>query len=214
MNKPILMNTKMVKAILDGKKTQTRRIIDPQPFIITEMDRSSNRRLKLLQFGNKGVWFNYDESKHLSKYQIGDKLWVREIWATMAIFDDLPPREVPVGGPIWYFDTLGDAPTNCGDDKGKQRPSIHMPSWVSRITLEITDIKVQRVQDITEEEAKAEGVSDVIWHKEEAMAFKNLLPLTTYKAGFANTWNSLSSKSGYSWRINPYVWVISFKRLI
>jgi hypothetical protein len=160
--RPILFNGEMVRAILAGQKTQTRRI-PPK----TQQD------ALFCPYGHPG-----------------DRLWVRERWAADMSFDDLPPRMLqPRGMPIYYHAT-----TQCMDYKW--RPSIHMPRWASRITLEITDIRVERVQDISEEDVQAEGFSD-------RPASKNK---------FRIAWDLLYWKRGLGWDVNPWVWVVTFKR--
>lgn len=121
------------------------------------------------------------------RYQVGDRLWVRETW-----------WKHPVGGPVWY-----KATNNCPDlqpSELKWKPSIHMPRWASRLLLEITDIRVERVQDITTEDALREGISKI---HQWGMAVGE----------FAHLWDAINKKRGYGWDVNPWVWVILFKLL-
>jgi hypothetical protein len=99
-----------------------------------------------------------------------------------------------------------DEPDFCeaGNGNEKWRPSIHMPRWASRITLEVTDVRVERVQEISEEDAKTEGVTPSIvgeWWDH-----------LKYRAGFQTLWNSINEKRGFGWDENPWVWVVEFKK--
>jgi hypothetical protein len=143
---------------------------------------------------------------------VGGVLWVRESWAVHWMYDDLPPRKIyeqgwKQGDSLWYKQA-GDMPVvgNCNaGHKGKWRPSIFMPRWASRITLEITDLRVQRVQSITDPEALKEGVC---W------GFQiNGKPFLTPRDAYKELWDSLNDKRGYSWESNCWVWAISFKRI-
>ena len=166
---PILFSTEMVKAILDGSKTQTRRVIKPQPW---DMDKAYFKV------------FRKDFGERVCPYEIGDHLWVRETWW---------PSQVDLRGVYYKAD---------GVQCKKWRPSIFMPRWVSRITLEVTGLKVERIQEITEEDAKAEGVP--IIHTE-------IEDISWYRPSFATLWDSLNAKRVYSWESNPWVQVITFK---
>lgn len=184
---PILFNGDMVRAILAGQKTQTRRTVVPPT------------RTR----GNHGSICPYG--------QPGDRLWVRERWAADMSFDDLPPRMLaPRGMPIYYHATA-----QCMDYKWRQ--SIHMPRWASRITLEITDVREERVQNITSDGAIAEGayevrkVGDDIAHATWTMDGLDWR-YDTPREAFAATWDSLYAARGLSWDVNPWVWVVTFKR--
>ena len=189
--RPILFSTENVKAILDDRKTQTRRVIKPQPPV----------SVNILPNALKGEWWWYEHQGRRPQIkcpygQVGDRLWVRE-----TIYCDW--------GGEWRY-KAGDAPVKGGDfDKGEYfdgddmspRPSIFMPRWASRITLEITDTRVERLQEITEEDVLEEG------------SIKGLPVATGYANNFKWLWNSLNAKRGYGWDFNPWVWVISFRRI-
>ncbi len=163
--RPIMFTGPMVRAILDGRKTQTRRVIRPQPRWV----------------GDPGIPFRTEDADPKGIIQCpygkpGDQLWVRETWA---------PNEGDVlAGKAFYR-----ADNNTIVERW--RPSIHMPRWASRITLEITKVRVERLQDISEEDAKAEG--------------------SAYRTEFRDIWRSIYGDG--SWAHNPWVWVIEFRRI-
>ena len=172
-DKPISFSTDMVKAVLEGRKTMTRRVITPQP-------------------GNHPNDEGYLSAIMNSPYQVGDILWVKETWCPqMNIFgQDMQDRT-----PFYKAD---DDKLPCSH---RWRPSIHMPRWASRIALEVTDVKVERLQEITEEDAIKEGLRDTFNQQ------------TFYPAtyNFETFWASIYGKE--SWESNPWVWVTSFKRV-
>ncbi len=137
-----------------------------------------------------------DAIAHLCPYgQIGDRLWVRETWAINpddggAVYRATDPDWEVCEGWAW-------------------RPSIHMPRWASRITLEITDARVERLQRITEEDAIAEGCD----HKVQYVNGTEFVGEPCCKHDYANLWNGLYAASGYGWTVNPWVWVVAFKRV-
>lgn len=179
--KPIIFSTSMVQAIVKDSKTQTRRVI-----------KSGLAKMQADHFGvANSMWCPYGK--------VGDTLWVREAWAAESKYDWTKPSEIPQGSMIFY-------PASGRDLRyavGKTRPSIFMPRWASHITLKITDIRVERLQDITEGDAKAEGVSTP----------KVKGSWQSYVWAFKDIWNSINAKRGYGWETNPWIWVISFERL-
>lgn len=198
--KPILFSAPMVRAILDGRKTQTRRIIKPQPDWIRP------------SCGGTDVWHGYcgsgpENGVRCHYGTVGSELWVRETWQHGP--DDS----------VWYKATDEDIVGGCY--KRMWKPSIHMPRVASRITLRITGIRVERVQDITEEDAKAEGVEpnwigDLSgWNADEhgwihyTRGIENF-PAFTAKESFQSLWEKINGPE--SWAANPWVWVVSFER--
>lgn len=202
--RPILFSGPMVRAILDGTKTQTRRVITTKTnaFLCYPAHRWTVRGSRLGGFVAVDVPDCKDSTlfEHVGfkcPYgQPGDLLWVRETWAPHGESD------------LSYKDRSGiyyraDDETNYTTD-GAWRPSIHMPRWASRITLRITGVRVERVQDISEEDAQAEGVSAV--HLADlGQTWK------TRREGFHLLWDSINAKRGYGWDVNPWVWVIEFR---
>ncbi len=195
--KPILFKGDMVRAILEGRKTETRRIVKPQPE--SEGIRSYGESWKWI---NGKKWFSgvtldqmLNTSYGLSRYcpygQVGDRLWVRETWC-----DGYPGTKDPI---------LYKASYEGGADH-KWKPSIHMFRKFSRTDLEITEISVERVQDITDGAVAKEGVdwsSTQIGNKHGSPAIDK----------FALLWNSINEKRGFSWASNPWVWIIKFRLL-
>ena len=192
--KPILFSTEMVKAILEGRKTQTRRIIKPQPtnsmvLVGRLIDTTCRENRK-----NVGKLHWSDKKEHIfakDYCQAGDILWVRETWLKA---DD-----------GYYYKADIKVPSeseNLRKTYGyKWRPSIHMPREAARIFLRVTNVRVERLQDITEEDAIKEGV---IYGKNQER--------WTARSAFMDLWDDINKKRGYGWDTNPWVWAISFKR--
>lgn len=197
--RPILFSGEMVRSILEGRKTQTRRVMKVQPpsdrYQQLHIMASTNTR----QVG-KGHWavLNAEKTSVIEsdkRYfscpygRPGDRLWVREAFqyglcteSTFAYRATHKPSDLEEG---W-------------DERIKWRPSIHMPRWASRINLEITGVRVERLQDISEEDALAEGVT---------------VNQNTHQAvhQFCRLWRDINGQD--SWAESPWVWVIEFKRV-
>jgi len=204
---PILFSAPMVRAILEGKKTQTRRVIKPQP-----------KCPSLLFYVDDREWRDGDGTHLKCPYGVpGDQLWVREAWARSQRLDRLPPRKLEflTANPDFPKSTIyyrADSCDGINPLRGKWRPSIHMPRWASRLTLEVAGVRVERLQNITEEDVFAEGCN--LHHPPDP----NVLP-TPEEYGswhiplFVNLWNSLNAKRGFGWETNPWVWVVTFKEI-
>ncbi|MFW4927893.1 hypothetical protein ACOAO8_21415 [Pseudomonas aeruginosa] len=202
--RPILFNDQMVRAILEGRKTVTRRVVKPQPDFLGSMV-DPNTPFKTLDAGlHARITCPYGEP--------GDRLWVREAWAADAQVDAIAPSDLSQGEPIWYPADLSVRQTGCSMiSKGRVRPSIHMPRWACRILLEITAVRVERLQDISEEQALAEGVrGEPCDHARQACADIGCWG-DTAKGAFGFLWESLNGEG--SWAANPWVWVVEFKRV-
>lgn len=237
MERPILFSTAMVKAILEGRKTQTRRVIKPST----------------IEKGTNWLW-NPNENIALCSYQPGDILWVKE-------------KTFGTPGGIDNQDLCYATHCPCGysdEEHAKAkgwRPSIHMPREAARIFLKVTNVKVERLQDITEEDAKAEGVlglypPSVRWKSKKskwlsgncsecgnfdlfkglavgpcAGNYENQVPHDgssigctfgfklksdsepePFKYRFRYLWNEINLDRGYGWNANPWVWVIEFEK--
>lgn len=202
--RPILFSGPMVRAILEGRKTVTRRVMKPQPDFLGSMV-DPNTPFKTLDAG-------LHARITCPHGQPDDRLWVREAWAADAQVDAIAPRDLSQGEPIWYPADFSVRQTGCSMiSKGRGRPSIHMPRWASRILLEITAVRVERLQDISEEQALAEGVrGEPCDHARQACADIGCWG-DTAKGAFGFLWESLNGEG--SWAANPWVWVVEFRRV-
>lgn len=228
--RPILFNNDMVNAILAGRKTQTRRCLKRQPFISDDFP--IWWAFPYDEDGNAWLWPNA-EKKILAMCpygRVGDQLWVLETWATSEYMDaSAPSKTKGLGLPIWFEadDSCESGGSNIRSSgistKGKLRPSIHMPRWASRIQLEITNVRVEQLQDISEEEAMAEGIRESIlqcedgafrgWHWEKEIFGDVEQPWHNARSAFMALWDRINFKSGYGWGKNPWVWVVEFKMI-
>lgn len=194
--KPILFNAEMVRAILDGRKSCTRRAIKPQPdekhtyplgFIT---DSTEKKEVGCFGFAVNEYGGSIQYVKPPYRYAPGDILYVRETW-----------KKAP-NGYFYYEDWL----RNDIADVTKWKPSIHMPKEAARIWLKVTDVRVERLQEITSEQISREGVE---------VEYPHVLNGEEKRYAFSTLWNSTIKKSDldrYGWNANPYVWVISFER--
>ena len=189
--RPILFSSEMVKAILDGRKSMTRRVVKPQPDAVAAFQDGQPTEAYY------GGWPKGGYAKKLTCPfgQPGDQLWVRE---THFRFIEISAK----GGSKKALYRADHPEWFC-----KWRPSIHMPRWASRLTLEITAVRVERVQDISADDAEAEGFSFI--HAPEGTPSGRY----QHEEKFARYWDSLNAKRGYGWDANPWVFVISFRRL-
>jgi len=217
-DRPILFSAPMVRAILEGRKTQTRRVVKPvgndEGFVIIDYGNGgwpyrSDDGDSTTHTVKRGGNLYHDETPHACPYgQPGDRLWVREAWATHVCFDNIPPRDLTTRSIHYQAD--GKVET------GKYRQAFHMPRWPSRILLEVTGVRVERLQDISEEDAKAEGADCLITanctaEQRELLAMPLMDDATPYRNGYALLWESINGDG--SWEANPWVWVIEFKRV-
>lgn len=198
--RPILFSAPMVRAILDGRKTVTRRRVKVQP----------RSRADIGSYG-KGQPFirNPDVTKRNPECPFGkpgDRLWVRETWVADAQVDAVAPRDLSQGEPIQYPANGAVRQTGCSMiTPGKGRPSIHMPRWTSRILLEITAVRVERLQDISRADIRAEGLQCP-----PELASDDVSP--NYRDWYPAAWKELWNSTGGDWDANPWVWVVEFKR--
>lgn len=225
--RPILFSGEMVRAILDGRKTVTRRVVKAKhlPFIEN-----------ILGGFLDGKW----NQRPMPYGQPGDRLWVREAFVLESNCGDFVDNEPPFkdgrpvkreshhpedGSPLWlqpHYRATDPTPElvnedcpfeRCANDGCCQhwKPSIHMPRWASRITLEVTGVRVERVQDITEEQMWAEGIE-----RSKASPTQASTIYSDYahpRRAFQLLWDEINEGRGFGWDKNPWVWVIEFKRL-
>lgn len=203
--RPILFSAPMVRALLAGTKTQTRRVVKLKPW----------HQIEERDDGSPWPWM-HDNDRDADHWlpcpfgQPGDRLWVRESWSPD------PPCDGTWGYTAWAGCREGQisgvpdrfrSANHCiyaADWSGtplRWTPSIHMPRWASRITLEITGVRVERLNDISDADAIAEGVESL------PMATRQATPKLDYRY----LWESINGVG--SWEANPYVWVVSFKRI-
>lgn len=228
--RPILFSGPMVRAILEGRKTQTRRVVKCDLYDIERLatpgewndGRAHPKMIPYENWGEKrgcGLFVSTTGTIFAMPCPFGkpgDRLWVREAWETCAIYDSYSPSQIDSGAALlWIADN--SKRINGPENWGKIRPSIFMPQWASRITLEITGIRVERLQDITEEDAIAEGVGhgfqmNAGWPDYQHINKSGICELTqdTAWASFSTLWDSIKGKK-HPWASNPWVWVINFK---
>lgn len=215
--RPILFSTPMVQAILEGKKTQTRRIIKPQPsecdhtsFVDADWKNTGFTPSRIsIKYGRlycancgAGTERSKDYGGQMCPYgKTGDILWVRESWRFAGGYEKKPDTRVMSPADFIYR----------ADEEwsGPFKPSIHMPRNACRIFLEITDIRVERLHDISEEGAIAEGIEDLTGGQK--LSFRNYInghPMTPV-GSFKSLWKKINGEE--NWNQNPWVWVIEFK---
>lgn len=197
--KPILFSGEMVRAILEGRKTQTRRVVKPKGV--------SNDVAQWLHSMAKGV------DMPCPYGQPGDQLWVRETWKCEELdsgLDGVRYRADDDFRAIENTQEASDAWCDAQRDGGKWRPSIFMPRWASRINLDIVNVRVERVQNISSLDAKAEGVSGVWKNPPENEKYYRRVLLNPYVANYSVLWDEINGPRGFGWDVNPWVWVVEF----
>lgn len=202
--RPILFSAPMVRAIIAGKKTQTRRLLR-LPFL------GPSDGVKRRVYGPDDI----GQAVSFCPYgRPGGRLWVRETWAAHWMYNDVPPRECKSTLPddnYWFAADGTEAPSQLGTPprglRGKWRPSIFMPRWASRISLEITNVRVQRLHDVSEEDARDEGCDGDcgignmrVWQE-----------MGRCRYHFAGVWDEINGERA-AWASNPWVWAVTFSR--
>ena len=223
--RPILFGGPMVRAILAGQKTQTRRLVKPQPERVHEHMDGRIRVPDGWQWrecygADDGGGFDQILASNCMYGAPGDRLWVKEThtrasgeigrvayaadgWAGCVAHDGGGGLlRIPHGWIAGHSQKNGRY-FGLGAYGGKWRPSIHMPRWASRLTLSVTSVRAERLHDISEDDARAEGV-------EHAEVAADLLVTGWYRDAFAVLWDSINGKRG-PWSSNPWVWCVSFE---
>jgi hypothetical protein len=220
-DRPILFSAPMVRALLDGRKTQTRRVLKPQPakwearvVDIREPDFDEEYQ----QWGQwetvwnrcSAMWEPEEDIFHPLRlhFAVGDRLWVRETWCAESSYDDTKPSLIqPDACNILYVADDRWSDRDQMNRAGKTRVSIFMPRWASRLTLTVTDVRVEQLQNCSEADAIAEGIeqhgrfyglADADWDDAELSAV----------AAYHRLWNSISGEG--AWEANPWVCAVSF----
>jgi hypothetical protein len=215
--KPILFSTPMVKAIIEGRKTQTRRVIRPQP----DMDGGIIENGILNRYFPGSIELDMNNPIK-SPYGIGDILWVRETWKCVYHDAGLNLYKVEYfdgSRKEFSFDKNSDKFFSFASKDGKGwQPSIYMHYEAARIFLKVTSVRVERLQDITDKEAIAEGIYEVRkngWYYCDPSTTKtpNCSLAVKPKQAFIWLWDQINEKRGYSWLSNPWVWVYEFMRV-
>lgn len=214
--RPILFSAPMVRALLDGSKTQTRRAVKlprtRDAFVLE--DHGAGWWPYQSDDGESSLCNDGMEHPYTCPYgKPGDRLWVRENgWER----PERTPRQMREGADTWapyYFDADGLSWSDAEDLKAwgfKRRPSIHMPRWASRILLEITNVRVERLQDISESDARAEGCDP--WNDLAGVSGVTVAELVWgYRRAYAHLWDQINGAG--AWDANPWVWAVSFKRI-
>ncbi|MDO9471935.1 MAG: hypothetical protein Q7J28_02685 [Caulobacter sp.] len=193
--RPILFSAPMVRALLAGTKTQTRRVVKPQPDSVKALGRDDALVPYRVAAPPADMPSARMEVPILCPYgQPGDLLYVRETWAADG-----------QGGVRYYA-------TDDVHDLRRKRVSIHMPRWASRLTLEITDVRVERLQDISEADALAEGIQrwpDGRFAGDDHDPDPNRLAATSAVGAYSLLWTHINGPG--SWDANPFVWAVSFR---
>lgn len=191
----MLFNGPMVRAILEDRKTVTRRAVK------SDWTQSEQAPLET----SPGIYHFWCSGERPCPYgKPGDRLWVREAWATDAQVDAIAPRDLSQGEPIYYAaDGIVRASGSHMISRGKTRPSIHMPRWASRILLEVTAVRVERLHDITDEQCIAEG----------CRGGHGSIPGYRYNATLQEHFRHVWESAGGDYFVNPWVWVIEFRRV-
>ena len=212
-DRPIIFSAPMVRALLDGRKTQTRRVLKPQPPVgYTDF------------CGFVGpadeAWVVFDCSPPVAPphkmrlpWNIRDRLWVKEAFRFDVEWDDNPPRDFDRADAVYWEADPFEART--GLDVGRKRSPIHMSRWAARLTLTVTDVRVQRLQEISQADAEAEGIERYspeypsLWARGKLAGDQNNIACTAFpRLAFRSIWESLHGPD--SWYANPWVVALTF----
>ena len=214
--RPILFSAPMVRAILTDAKTQTRRIVGPQQ---PKPSTSDPYELELTE--RDGTVTCYTREQFVAakcRYgQVGDRLWLRETHAQFSVGEGM---DRPVPQCVAYRASCDDDSFTYVNGRGaimqlrvvKWTPAIHMPRWASRITLEITDIRVQPLHEISDADARAEGIDLGIQQQCTVNGEPGHVAFFNARTAFAYLWDSVNGKRA-PWKSNPWVWTVTFKRI-
>lgn len=209
--RPIPFSAPMVRAILSDTKTQTRRVVkvEPPPGAQRVIRPFADERLQWAATDPHDMEQDQlvlGDAPRCPYGQPGDRLWVREAWKAHTTFDHLPPRDIPESH-VWYMADDGYKA------ESRYRQGMFMPRWASRITLEVSGVRVERLQDISEADALAEGVTPLpggdMWTA--GGLYDGPLHAARPQWAYRRLWEQINGPE--SWAANPWVWVVEFKRL-
>lgn len=205
-DRPILFSAPMIRAILDGRKTQTRRVVSQASLdaYVDYEDWCSNVSAGIPMYRQSERDFYLEHSRIWP----GDRLWVRETWKPHSIYAEMKPRDIPKTN-VFYRADNRYAPSNT-----RWVPGIHMPRWASRITLLVTDVRIQRLHDISEADAVAEGAPDfaslgAVDGEDIAEASSRLCWAQRW---FAELWTTINGPG--AWEGNPWVMAVTFRPVL
>lgn len=208
----MIFNGEMVRAILDGRKTQTRRIMAPQP--ADDIERSAFPNPDAIGWKSSLKHKHGSTTAHFCPFgAIGDRIWVREAFRVHSRATDVATLVYKASERNSWTEQTHRVPVavcNKPATPEKWTPSLHMPRWASRILLEITDVRVERLNSISQEDAQAEGLELTGWRPTYSDPDSGGEVITPYD-NFAELWSSIYGDE--SWQANPWVWVIEFKRV-
>lgn len=223
---PILFNTEMVQAILQGRKTQTRRVIKadiPEKATFIGCTESKEKGVGFyFSDGTTGIMQGFYPSLLDDLYcpygQVGDVLWVRENFYSIESENHWSVYQmVMCKSKIFYAADIQNPETIRPLHRGKNRPSIHMPKKFARIFLQITDVRIERLNDISDKDSISEGIKTDNCEGKDCYYFypSNDLRDDSYldspKTSFYSLWNSINGEK--AWALNPWVWVVEFERI-
>jgi len=223
-DRPILFSAPMVQALLAGRKTQTRRALKPIPWNKdgNAVDINIAPTARYTQGADGGFFYAFDHphggplTAHRARFAIGDRLWVKETWRTLQKWNDMKPRHV-MDDPDKVDYSADGFPRNKLWAWCKTRVSIFMPRWASRLTLTVTDVRVERLQDCSEADAIAEGVRRIFpeGSRNDTGPYHFTVPIQhgslnerTAKATYELLWNVINGPG--AWEANPWVVAVSF----
>lgn len=203
----------MVRALVAGTKTQTRRALKAEP--------PPGAERVIRPFSDERLQWAATDPHDMEQGQLvlgdaprctygapGDRLWVREAWHVAAVHDHVPGSELGFGRlPQVQYEAIGDGRDETRVQWGRYRHARFMPRWASRITLEVTEVRVERLQDISEADALAEGVTD----QQSIVLRADGSEIRGPVAEYAVLWEQINGPG--SWEANPWVWVVAFRRV-
>jgi len=245
--RPIAFTGAMVSALLSGRKTQTRRVLADVPPAPNKDCHPSHKQIHDAPYidsycskrrtdenprgmSDRWCWWQVDDRQCPPTFRVpfvpGDLLYVRECWRSEAVYDDDPPRDIPFDACCVQYAADGSwsgyDPMNRA---GRLRAAMHMPRWASRLTLKVTDVRVERVKQISEADARAEGLAAI---SKDGKLFKFGIPdrdgypgnddygwhwpdwEVDPRAAFRTLWDSINAPRGFGWDANPWVCCIEF----